>query len=228
MPTQAEFDQIAARLAATELALTKSQLERDKAQRERDGAQRDRDEDHRLVQSTTLDELLETCHNELFSKLRVQNNPDIRTGGSYTSVKGKRCPHYLTPWTDFHAEQSRVYRQIYNAWNPPTGAIRDLPSLIGIQDKAKNLVGMVSSESDLGRFHYKVVEEYVEAILNVMVRNESLKHHYGALGSGFKFQNQPHALSSGQPEVDERRQQLAQDQVKAEPMEKVKEQAETS
>ncbi|KAL8953324.1 MAG: hypothetical protein Q9222_000818 [Ikaeria aurantiellina] len=201
MPTQAEFDQLVAQLATAHV--------------ERDEAKSERDEANRLIRPTTLNELLDACHTELYSQLRVQNNPALATRGSHTSVKGKRCPRVLKPWSDFPAEQKRVYGQIHNAWYPQTGPIRELPSLQGIRDNAKTLVGLISSEDDLKGFHSRVVEDYVNAILTAMVNNESLKHRYPSLGAGFRFQNQVfHAVHTGQPEVEQRRSQLAQDEIK--------------
>ncbi|KAL8825179.1 MAG: hypothetical protein Q9170_007897 [Blastenia crenularia] len=202
------------------LEITQLGLERDKARREAAEA-------NRLIQHTTLHELLEACHNDLFSQLRVQDDPDLATRGTHTPVEGKPCPQFLKPWSDFPAEQTRVYSQIYDAWHPETGAVRGLPSLQGIRDKAETLAGMISSEDDLKGFHYQVVEEYVKAILNAMVTNESMKNDYGRFGGGFHFQNQVFqkqvvAVQTGQPEVEQRRQQLAQDKVKAEPMDEVK------
>ncbi|KAL9011753.1 MAG: hypothetical protein Q9173_003428 [Seirophora scorigena] len=200
--------------------LAKSQSEAAKAQSE--GA-----ENRRLVQPTTFQELLEACHEELFQQLQVQNNADLATTGTHTSVKGKLSPQYLRPWQGFSIERERVYRQIYDVWHPQTGPVRDLPSLQGILDRAKYLKGMISSENDLKRFHYVVIEAYVDAILNAMVNNEALNKNYGRLGNGFDFPNEALALRNGEPEVEERRQQMAQDAKKTNPVTLTREAAET-
>ncbi|KAI4172543.1 MAG: hypothetical protein LQ348_006753 [Seirophora lacunosa] len=205
MVTQAEHDRVLAAMAAMQLAL---------------------DEKDRLLQPTTFHELLEACHKHLFEQLRVQSNADLATTGTHTSITGKLAPHYLRPWRGFSAERERVYRQIYDVWHPQANPVRDLPSLRGILDKAKLLEGMISSESDLTLFHHKVTEEYVGAILKAMVINEALSKNYGRLGNGIEFQNQALALRNGDPEVEERRQQMAQDAKKTEPVTPTREAAE--
>lgn len=171
-----------------------------------------------------MDELLEKCHLDLFLKLQVQDDPELSTKGTYTEVKGKRCPSLLAPWHDFPTEQTRVFKQIHDGWHPSSGAIRYLPSLQGIIDKAKFLVGIISSEEDLKRFHYKVVEEYVEIILNTMVSKPELKGHFEELGDGFRFENQifKKYLARGHSEVEKRREQLAREATTMELREKAK------
>ncbi|KAL8931939.1 MAG: hypothetical protein Q9216_007018 [Gyalolechia sp. 2 TL-2023] len=236
MASQASYEELAAALREVNLLreierserdeqIARVEQERDRIRRERDQAELERDQAQQLTREMTLHELLETCHHDLFSQLKVQDDPALATRGSHTSVKGKRYPRFLKPWSEFTAKQKRVYDRIYDVWNPQTGAIRGLLSLQGIIDKRKNLDGLVSSEEDLKRFHYQVVEEYAKAILNAMVTNDQLKHNFGRFGGGFHFQNQvfqKQMVAAGQPEVEERRQQLAQDEIKAEPMDKGK------
>ncbi|KAL8703858.1 MAG: hypothetical protein Q9201_002973 [Fulgogasparrea decipioides] len=166
----------------------------------------------RLVQNTSLDELLQACHDTLFEQLQVQHKPGLTTLGTLTDPKGKSCPRFLRPWHDFPDIQRATYSQIRAALHPPQGAIRVFPSVKGIQDQRLMLNGLIASEEDLKRFQHKAVEQYVQLALQSIASIGS-SHRWAGLGHGLEFHNHSHALRDEEKEVEERRQTVANKKV---------------
>ncbi|KAL9576598.1 MAG: hypothetical protein Q9212_006968 [Teloschistes hypoglaucus] len=139
--------------------------DREKAQRDRDNealrrqnAEKERllqEKDHllqekdHLLQNTTLSELLQTCHNELFEQMRVQDKPELTTRGTTTKVTGKPHPDYLRPWDDFPKIQDIMREQIREAVESPSrGALRIFPSIKGIKDQGEMVNGVSHALQD--------------------------------------------------------------------------------
>ncbi|KAL8644542.1 MAG: hypothetical protein Q9210_007203 [Variospora velana] len=156
-----------------------------------------------LMQDTTLDEYLESCHEQLFDRFTVQDNPEYSTRGTITSPQGKSCPHSLQPWTDFPQIRDEVFGEIRDTLHPADGPLRKFTSRKGIQDQRRQLgnQNLISSEEDLKQYQHQVVEPHVTMILRSLLSSGS----FGTLGDGLAFHNHSHALGDGQHEVEQRR-----------------------
>ncbi|KAI4124200.1 MAG: hypothetical protein LQ338_004929 [Usnochroma carphineum] len=190
MAEESEVDRL--RAVIERLEIDKAKLETEKT------------ESRRLVQATTLDELLEACHEDLFSKLTVQQNPKMRTHGTITSPRGKHCPLLLQRWKTFPSLQHEVYLKILAALQPPDAVIRRFTCLNTIRELAEMVDGLLSSEEDLKGFQHEAIERFVQLIIVHLADVESFKS-YVDLGQGIAFRNQSHALSDGADEVEQRR-----------------------
>ncbi|KAL8826383.1 MAG: hypothetical protein Q9170_007422 [Blastenia crenularia] len=71
-------------------------------------------------------------------------------------------------------------------------------------EEAKSPLRIISSKENLKGFHWQVIGQMVERILEVMSDHKSLRK-YKDLGIGFSFFNQAHPLQSDRSEVEQRR-----------------------
>ncbi|KAL9629275.1 MAG: hypothetical protein Q9164_006947 [Protoblastenia rupestris] len=124
---------------------------------------------------TTLEELLELCH-DISQSMSVEQNKSRSTQGSTTSPKGKCCPTKLTSWTDFPILQQTAFDKVYSILHPRDG---DSPRLFDPKLSIETLRGKmkkrkIASENDLKQFQNMAVEDYVTAIISSLVDTQ---HH---------------------------------------------------
>ncbi|KAI4189528.1 MAG: hypothetical protein LQ346_005099 [Caloplaca aetnensis] len=165
------------------LESSNEQLERSNREYERTNREYERTNRH-----TTIDELLEACHTQLFAKLHVIMDQKLTTRGSITNPVGKSSPRFLKKWTDFPNQHSETWESIYSALNQD----RKFTNLNYFQSASRFLRSTIASEDDLKDFQHRAVEDFVSEILN-------------ALGHDVSFHNQSHSLSEGADDVQERR-----------------------
>lgn len=142
----------------------------------------------RSQRPTTIDELLEACHTQLFAKLHVLRDKKLTTRGSITSPAGKSCPRFLKKWTEFPALHLETWESIYSTLDRD----RKFSTLNYIEGASKFLRSTVVSEDDLKDFQHRAVEDFITEILT-------------ALGHNVDFHNQSHSLAEGADDVQERR-----------------------
>ncbi|KAL8747389.1 MAG: hypothetical protein Q9190_000735 [Brigantiaea leucoxantha] len=149
-----------------------------------------------LNRPTTLEVLLEQCHEQLFKRFAVQPDPSKTTTGGITSPVGRPCPKVLRPWTDFPHQQLNAFDNVYSRLHPPDGdAARLFNSLTYIKESGQELEHMlIGSEEGLRFFQYRAVEVFVAKILT-------------SLGPPVQFDHNKHTLGD-QYEIQQRRQQL--------------------
>ncbi|KAL9005866.1 MAG: hypothetical protein Q9188_001374 [Gyalolechia gomerana] len=183
-----EIEALRAQLAAAQLREQASvQREQASVQREQASAQRVR-EYERTNRRTTILELLEACHTQLFARLHVVMDKTLTTRGIITNPTGKNCPRFLKKWTEFPDLHSETWDSIYSTLNQD----RKFPNLNYIENSTHHLRSTIASEDDLKDFQHRAVEDYVSDILE-------------ALGHNVSFRNQSHSLTEGAEEVQERR-----------------------
>ncbi|KAL8968310.1 MAG: hypothetical protein Q9197_004950 [Variospora fuerteventurae] len=137
---------------------------------------------------TTIVELLEACHTQLYTRLRVVMDKVLSTRGSITNPTGKHCPSFLKKWTAFPELHSETWDSIFSTLNQD----RKFPNLNYIENSAHHLRSTIASEDDLKDFQHRAVEDFASDILE-------------ALGHNLSFRNQSHSLAEDAEEVQETR-----------------------
>ncbi|KAL8972887.1 MAG: hypothetical protein Q9197_002583 [Variospora fuerteventurae] len=149
----------------------------------------------RLVQRTSLEELLEACYTDLDTSFQVETDPRKSTKGGITSPVGRLCPRTLQKWPDFPSLQSRTFGRAYQQLHPANSdPLRLFGSLNHIEELGMRLSERkIASENDLRRFHERAVEDFVVDILT-------------NLSSPIRFDNHPHTLGQGPEQTPGRKQ----------------------
>ena len=150
---------------------------------------------------TTFEELLESCH-DLSKRMTVQPNKNLRTKGSTSSPKGKRCPQILRPWLEFPSIQQEMFDSVYSALHPPDQLSRRLFSpRLHIQELGRTAMRTsIGSEADLRLYHNTIVENFVTDIISTLANTPQTSHRLH-LGEGVSFENHANTLSDFAEEV---------------------------
>ncbi|KAL8902668.1 MAG: hypothetical protein Q9207_004489 [Kuettlingeria erythrocarpa] len=135
------------------------------------------------LQETTLEELLKLCYQHLDLNFQVETDPAKSTQGSITHPKGKHCPHYLRPWTEFLPLQSAAFAEVYQEFHPPTcDPLRRFKNVNFIKNLATTITKKMASEADLRSFLERAVENFVMEILQSLGRSIEFHNHSNTLG----------------------------------------------
>ncbi|KAL8906903.1 MAG: hypothetical protein Q9171_006082 [Xanthocarpia ochracea] len=145
-------------------------------------------ETERLLQRTTFDEMLRTCHDSLYEKLQVEDKPKYTIKESITDPRGKPCPRYLRPWEDFPAIQLSVYEAIHTALHPPQRGARDP----GARQNAQRTDPLLFTEDFKAPHKLTLVVKQLRTTLDKNITN--LKVH-GARGVLFKITLESHGYT---------------------------------
>lgn len=168
------------------------------------------DEAEATIQATTLEELLEHCHKELFQHFEVQTNKAQTTQGDVTSPIGKFYPKILRAWAQFPVLQQRAFDKYYAPLHPegsPHNAKRIFTDAHSIRSNGEiNLKDRkISSEDDLRLFESTAVTNMVRDIINRISRDEELRNTLGLdAGASVSFENHANALNAGDVELQAR------------------------
>ena len=153
---------------------------------------------------TTLEELLESCHN-LLGSMSVQTDRSMSTQGSTTSPKGKCCPTMMRPWKDFPSKRQDAFEQLYKILHPPLDPARQLFSpRLHFEELGNTVSGRkIASEEDLRKFHQTTVEDAIANVISTLVTNE-LHGENWTLGKGVVFETHTNGLSDLAEDVHHR------------------------
>lgn len=148
-----------------------------------------------LSQPTTFSEFLRHSHDLLSRPLRVET-PSRSTTGKIPLPTGKYCPTRLEYWTDCSAQQSELYRSVYNYLQlTPGGAPRLFSSLHELEGLGRRLGRKpMSSEQDLEAYERFAVEEHVNDIITELCKIPAAREEFG-LGDGVQFSNHTNSLN---------------------------------
>ncbi|KAL8760968.1 MAG: hypothetical protein Q9184_002871 [Pyrenodesmia sp. 2 TL-2023] len=184
--------------------------ERKRAKMEANRAEQEKlraDEAEATTQATTLEELLEHCHKELFQHFEVQTDKAQTTQGDVTSPVGKFYPKHLRAWDQFPALQQQAFDKYYAPLHPrdsPHNTKRIFTDTHSIRSNGQvNLKDKkISSEDDLRLFESTAVANMVRDIINRMSSDEELRNTLGLdAGASVSFENHANALNTGDVEL---------------------------
>ncbi|KAJ6436340.1 protein kinase-like domain [Purpureocillium lavendulum] len=190
------------RAEAAEQQQRSEREQREAAERQREAAEQRAEASEQQTQPTTLYEYLVACHEFVFAKLQVEQNPDLVSTGSLTTPQSKRCPTKLQPWPEFLQHQRRIFGSLLDTF--PCDSARLFPSNHSCAAMG-DMVGSrrIADEKGLELFLHIAVEEPVRKIVRqlaqIPIAREALD-----LGGGIVFENHPHALSDISEEVVDR------------------------
>lgn len=160
-----------------------------------------------MSRETTFLELLQLCHEHLFSSFRVQSNPTASTRGSTTSPTGKPCPTWLRPWDGFLERQQIAFDTLFDHLHPnnPTEQPKRLfVSRQYVQDQGRLLSARSNaSELSLRTFQTSAVEDIVANVITEIGKDPFLRTQL-SLGSGLTFEDHSSALDDNAEDVQAR------------------------
>ncbi|KAL8917477.1 MAG: hypothetical protein Q9208_007922 [Pyrenodesmia sp. 3 TL-2023] len=184
--------------------------ERARAHEERVRADEERlraDEAKARIQATTLEELLEHCHKELFQHFEVQTDKAQTTQGDVTSPTGKFYPKRLRVWAQFPALQQRAFDKYYASLHPEGSSHNAKRIFVDAHSiRSNGAINLkhrkISSEDDLRLFESTAVANMVRDIINRISRDEELRNTLGLdAGASVSFANHANALNAGDVEL---------------------------
>ncbi|KAL8903350.1 MAG: hypothetical protein Q9207_003985 [Kuettlingeria erythrocarpa] len=186
-----------------------NQRAKEEAERAEQANQR-ADKAEATTQSTTLEELLEHCHKELFQHFEIQADKTLTTQGDVTSPIGKSYPRQLRVWTQFPELQQRAFDKYYATLHPedsPYNAKRIFMDAYSIRSNGQvNLKGRkISSEDDLRLFESIAVANMVRDVIDQISSHEDLCNTLGLdAEASVSFENHANALNAGDVELEAR------------------------
>ncbi|KAI4086487.1 MAG: hypothetical protein LQ344_007506 [Seirophora lacunosa] len=163
------------------------------------------------VRASTLEELLQQCHEQLFQGFAVQTDKTLTTKGGTTDPTGKIHPRYLRQWADFPEEQQNAFDRMYGALynGKPDDYYRLFLSRANIEGLAKTkLPQKAGSEMDLRLFQNHCVESIVTNVIQQLSADADLATILDLHKAGVKFENHSNALRDGAADVQARQQSL--------------------
>ncbi|KAL9012895.1 MAG: hypothetical protein Q9173_002372 [Seirophora scorigena] len=215
------------RLQNEELARERARAEAQRAQAEAQGAQavaraqkaeREKQEEALRadgmqieVRASTLEELLQQCHEQLFQGFAVQTDKTLTTKGGTTDPTGKIHPRYLRQWADFPEIQQNAFDRMYGALydGKPDDYYRLFLSRANIEGLAKTkLPQKAGSEMDLRLFQNHCVESIVTNVIQQLSGDSDLATILDLCRAGVVFENHSNALRDGAADVQARQQSL--------------------
>ncbi|KAI1163274.1 hypothetical protein F5B18DRAFT_620336 [Nemania serpens] len=170
----------------------RAETERDREKAKRQRAEAGRDRAMKQVQHTTLDEYIEACHNLVYTKLKVEPDPEKRTTGSIPPPYAKLFPQRLLPWTGFHDKQSEMLSNVYQHFDYERRLFDNLTYLETIGKKA--LSAPIANEKMLETFLHNCVEDPVRCIIYELSRSRRFQRKL-KIGHGISFENHLKALA---------------------------------
>ncbi|KAI4120261.1 MAG: hypothetical protein LQ338_007145 [Usnochroma carphineum] len=190
--------------------LARMRLENEQANRRAKEEAERADNAEATIRLTTLEELLEHCHKELFQHFEIQADKTLTTQGDITCPIGKSYPKHLRAWTRFPTLQQRAFDQYYAPLHPegsPHNAKRIFMDAHSIRSNGGvNLKGRkISSEDDLRLFESTAVANMVRDVINRISGDEELRNTLGLdAGASVSFENHANALNAGNVELEAR------------------------
>jgi hypothetical protein len=189
-----------------ELIAKEKQRADDEKQRGDNEKQRADDEKQRadrLSQGTTLFEYIDSCHELVFSKVRIQTDKRLTTKGLIPAPLDKWCPEYLKPWAGFIDLQRTIAGILVEAF-PPAQQARVYETklfLAGLGDRM--FKRPIRDEKTLEYVLHSSVEDPVRVIIDHLQQlpADHIIHQHFDLGDGIVFENHPLALSELSSEV---------------------------
>ena len=172
-----------------------AQLEKARAQLEKAEAQ---------LLPTTLDEYIEACHNLIYTKLKVEPDPEKRTTGSIPLPYAKFFPRRLRPWTDFHDKQRDILSNVYLHFPFKQRLFDNHNYLETLGNKAMD--APIANEKMLETFLHNCVEDPVRCIIHELSKSRKFQRKL-KIGHGIAFENHLKALSDPSYEVVSRQPQ---------------------
>ncbi|KAI9670773.1 MAG: hypothetical protein M1817_003884 [Caeruleum heppii] len=180
-----------------------TEASQEQAEASRKQAEASREEAVRLVQPTTFEEYLVSCH-ELSSRVTVQEDQSQTTKGSFTDPKDKIHPTYLRPWEDFAEHQQRIFHDIQASLQSPSAPQRLFSSISFLRELDRILSRRkLASERDLEGYLRIAVEFPVTDIISKLVKDDTMRRRFD-LANGIAFENHVNTLSDLSEEVEQR------------------------
>ncbi|KAJ6436970.1 Protein phosphatase 1 regulatory subunit 3A [Purpureocillium lavendulum] len=173
------------------------QQRREREQRE--AAEQRAEASEQQTRPTTLDEYLDACHDLVFTKLQVEQNPGLVSKGSLTNPQSKWCPTELQPWPEFLQHQRRIFGLLLDAFPCDSDRLFESKNFLGTMG-ARIGKRSIADEKGLEFFLHNAVEDPVRNIVDQLVQSPIAKETFD-LGGGIVFENHPHALSDIAEEV---------------------------
>ncbi|KAJ6438036.1 hypothetical protein O9K51_09458 [Purpureocillium lavendulum] len=179
-----------------------AEQQREEAEQAQRHERQQREAAEQQTQPTTLHEYLDACHRSVFTKLRVEHNPDLLSRGSLTNPQSKRCPTSLRQWPEFLEQQRRIFGILLDTF--PCDSDRLFESEHFLATMGARIGGRsIADEKVLEFFLHNAVEDPVRNIVNQLVNIPDVRQAFD-LGDGIVFVNHPHALSETAEEVIDR------------------------
>ncbi|TGJ78137.1 hypothetical protein E0Z10_g10626 [Xylaria hypoxylon] len=197
-------DRAEAQLDEKDAQLEKVKAQRDKVKAQRDKVKAQRDKARAQLLPTTLDEYIEACHNLIYTKLKVEPDPEKRTTGSIPLPYAKFFPRRLRPWTDFHDKQCEILSNVYLHFPIKQRLFDNHNYLETLGNKAMN--APIANEKMLETFLHNCVEDPVRCIIHELSKSRKFQRKL-KVGHGIAFENHLKALSDPSYEVVSRQPQ---------------------
>ncbi|KAL8959341.1 MAG: hypothetical protein Q9193_003781 [Seirophora villosa] len=163
------------------------------------------------MRASTLEELLQQCHEQLFEGFAVQTDQTLTTKGGTTDPTGKTHPRYLRQWPHFPEEQQIAFDRMYGALydGKPDDYYRLFLSRTKIEGFAETtLPQKAGSEMDLRLFQYQCVESIVTNVIRRLSEVPELATSLDLHKARVTFENHSNALRDGAADVQARQQSL--------------------
>ncbi|OJD21587.1 hypothetical protein ACJ73_07075 [Blastomyces percursus] len=176
------------RRQAEELRRQAEEREAREAELRRQAEEREAEEKVRS-QPTTLEELIEGCH-DLFSRPLQVGTPSRSTKGSIPPPTGKYCPTSLRFWSSCPVQLQEIYDSV-STYLQPAGkdAPRLFSSLLVLEDHSRQYSSRkLRSERDLEHYERTAVENYVRDIIDRLCEIPDARKRF-RLGDGILFEN---------------------------------------
>ncbi|KAI4183673.1 MAG: hypothetical protein L6R41_005267, partial [Letrouitia leprolyta] len=146
--------------------------------RRADDEHRRAEEQTALSQPSTLEQMLEECHNHLALRFQIQPDPNKCTRGEMTRPEGKKCPKILLPWTNFLEEQQDAFDTAYEKLHPIGDPQRVFRPFNFYQGESRTFDNeFIGSEQDLRQFQHLAVERFVTDIMKALKKPIMFENH---------------------------------------------------
>ncbi|KAJ4286961.1 hypothetical protein N0V90_012841 [Kalmusia sp. IMI 367209] len=144
--------------------------------RDREVVERTRERRQERTRKTTFPELLDACHNYLYSGLTVQTDATKSTRGDAANANNKLRPERILPWEDFLEKLAAVWADIMESDFVEERHFTSLHTLAENGEVVQHQ--MVSSELDLNIFQQFSVEDSVGSIAEQLYKNRELRRRF--------------------------------------------------
>ncbi|OJD23018.1 hypothetical protein ACJ73_05636, partial [Blastomyces percursus] len=149
-------------------------------------------------QPTTLEELIEGCHDSFSRPLQV-GTPSRSTKGSIPPPTGKYCPTSLRPWSSCPVQLQEIYDSV-SSYLQPAGkdAPRLFTSLLELEGLGRRYSNRkLQSEKDLEHYERTAVEDHVHDIIAELCKIPDARERF-RLGDGIMFENHENLLQTSE------------------------------
>ncbi|CAG8241623.1 unnamed protein product [Penicillium olsonii] len=168
------------------LFLREASLRRQAEERER--------QERAHTRPTTFPELIQHCHDLLWTPIQVQT-PSRSTTGEIPAPIGKHYPVQLLPWNECETRQREIYRSVCRYLQPAgVNAPQLFTSFHALKEYGRRIaLRPISSELDLQKYERFAVEDYVHYIVAELCKIPEAREEF-RLGNGVWFDNHTNAL----------------------------------